>query len=141
MTLRAAAALCALALATAGCAQFSGEFGTRVQVENLGRIVVGETTRDEILLWFGPPSGFFNPNFLDVILQDQRDVEVPAPVLNDVFTWRFIENDTRVFFIPLLYSRVDAGATYETLTVFFDERGLVEYHAYRKDPARPKGAD
>jgi outer membrane protein assembly factor BamE (lipoprotein component of BamABCDE complex) len=126
-----------LAVGVVGCANFSGEFGTRIRVENLDEIVPGKTTRDEVLLLFGPPSGFFNPNFIDVILQRGRNVEVPAPVLNDVFTWRFIENDTRVFFIPFVLSRIDAGATYETLTIFFDDDGVVRYHAYRKDPARP----
>ena len=121
-----------------GCATYSDEFGTRIRVENLERIRAGETTRDEVLAWFGPPSAFYNPTFLDIITGDQRDVEVPSPVLNDVFTYRFIANDTRILFIPALFMFVDGGATYETLSIFFDEKGIVEYHAYRVDPARPK---
>lgn len=127
----------ALLLGT-GCATYSDQFGTRIRVEHLDRVVAGETTRDEILALFGPPSAFYNPTFLDIITGDQRDVEVPSPFLNDVFTYRFIANDTRILFIPALFMFVDGGATYETLSIFFDAQGIVEYHAYRVDPARPK---
>jgi hypothetical protein len=131
-----------------GCVSLSGSFGTPIPEELLGRIVVGETTRDEILAWFGPPSAFYNPTFLDVILEQEQnadqfaslaedvDLEPPAPVLNDVFTYRYIENDTRALFIPLVFGLLDAAATYETLTVFFDDDGRVEYHAFRRDEAR-----
>ena len=144
-----------LALAVAGfgatgCISLSGSFGTQIPEEALGRIVVGETTRDEVLAWFGPPSAFYNPTFLDVILQEDEAptelsglaeevvLEPPAPVLNDVFTYRYIENDTRAVFVPILFGFLDAAATYETLTIFFDEQGRVEYHAFRRDEARAR---
>lgn len=131
-----------------GCISLSGSFGTPIPEDLLGRIQVGETTRDEILAWFGPPSAFYNPTFLDVILEqgqnadefsglaEEIDLEPPAPVLNDVFTYRYIENDTRAVFVPMVFGLVDAAAMYETLTIFFDEDGLVEYHAFRRDEAR-----
>jgi hypothetical protein len=131
-----------------GCISLSGSFGTQISHEALDRIEVGKTTRDEILAWFGPPSAFYNPTFLDVILAregelsglaEDLEIEASAPVLNDVFTYRYIENDTRAVFIPIVFGRVDAAATYETLTVFFDEEGRVEYHAFRRDEARPEG--
>jgi hypothetical protein len=133
-----------------GCISLSGSFGTPIPEELLERIEVGETTRDEILAWFGPPSAFYNPTFLDVILEqdasggeltglaEEVDLEPPAPVLNDVFTYRYIENDTRAVFIPILFGLLDAAATYETLTIFFDEDGRVEYHAFRRDEARAR---
>lgn len=125
-------------LATAGCVSLAGDFGTRIAVENLPRIRDGETTREEIIAWFGPPSAFFNPSFLQVILGQTPDVRLPAPVLDDVWTYRFIENETRVFFVPIVFASIDAAATAETLTVFFDEQGRVKYHAYRRDKARPE---
>ena len=48
---------------------------------------------------------------------------------------------TRIFFVPLLFARVRSEAESETLTVFFDESGVVEYHAYRRDAAGPGGSD
>lgn len=129
----------ALALGGSGCVSFSGDFGTPIAVEHLPRIRDGVTTRAEIIAWFGPPSAFYNPSFLDVITEDAEDILAPAPVLNDVFTYRYLENDTTIFFVPIFYARVDAAARGETLTVFFDEEGRVKYHAYRRDAS--KGGD
>ncbi len=122
-----------LAALCSGCLSFSGEFGTRIPANALLQVRDGETTREEINSWFGPPSAFYNPTFLDVILEDQEDIESHAPVLNDVYTYRYIENKTSLFFIPILFARIDAVATSETLVVFFDENGRVEHHAYRRD--------
>jgi hypothetical protein len=131
------AALLLACLACSGCLSLSGEFGSRIPIERIPDIRNGETTRAEIVAWFGPPSAFFSPSFLDVILEDEEDLATPAPLLDDVYTYRYIENDTRVFFVPIFYAQVRGGATLETLTVFFDERGLVEYHAYRRDATGP----
>jgi hypothetical protein len=131
-------AVTALALLGTGCISFQGEFGTRIPVENLGRIRDGETTRAEIIAWFGPPSALYNATILDVIFEDEDDLAAPAPTLDDVYTYRWLENDTTVFFVPIAFGVLDAAVTAETLTVFFDDEGRVEYHAYRKDQARPE---
>lgn len=122
-----------LALLCCGCISFSGEFGTRISPDAVSRVRDGETTREEITSWFGPPSAFYSPTFLDVILGDQEDIESNGPILDDVYTYRYIENDSRLFFIPILFARIEAVGTSETLVVFFDENGRVEYHAYRRD--------
>lgn len=126
-----------LGFLASGCASLSGDFGTPIATEYLARIRDGETTRLEIILWFGPPSAFFNPTFLEIIVGDIEEAETPAPLLDDVYTYRFIENATKVFFVPILFAKIDAAATAETLTVFFDAEGRVKYHAYRRDQARP----
>ena len=122
-----------------GCISFSGHFGTKIRVENIPRIEDGVTTREEVMSWFGPPSAFFNPTLLDVILGDEDEITDPeAALLTDVYTYRYIENESTLFFIPLLVGVFDAVAVSETLTIFFDEDGRVEYHAYRRDVPRPK---
>jgi hypothetical protein len=130
------------ALALSGCISFSGHFGTKIRVEHIPRIENGVTTREEIMTWFGPPSAFFNPTFLDVILEDEEEIIGPgAAVLDDVYTYRYIENKTRIFFVPIFVAFFDSVAVAETLTIFFDENGRVEYYAYRRDVPRPKGDD
>ena len=130
------------ALALSGCISFSGHFGTRIRVENIPRIENGVTTREQIMGWFGPPSAFFNPTFLDIIFENEEEMVGPgAAVLNDVYTYRYIENKTTVLFVPIFVAFLDTVAVAETLTIFFDENGRVEYHAYRWDVPRPKGDD
>ena len=83
------------ALALSGCISFSGHFGTKIRVENIPRIENGVTTREQVMSWFGPPSAFFNPTFLDVIFESEEEIIGPgAAVLNDVYTYRYIENKT-----------------------------------------------
>jgi hypothetical protein len=121
-----------------GCISFSGHFGTKIRVEHIPQIQDGVTTREEIMSWFGPPSAFFNPSFLDVILGDEDEMmDSGAAVLNDVYSYRYIENESTLFFIPILVGIFDAVAVSETLIIFFDENGRVEYHAYRRDVPRP----
>ena len=108
-------------------------------MEKIADIQDGVTTREEITRWFGPPSALYNPTILDVILDDEEDVNAPAPLLNDVYTYRHIQNDSKVFFVPVLFAVFDGVAVAETLTVFFDEEGRVEYHAYRRDEPRGRG--
>ena len=130
------------ALALSGCVSFSGHFGTKIRVENIPRIEDGVTTREEVMSWFGPPSAFFNPSFLDVIFGDEDElIGSGAVVLNDVYTYRYIENKTKLFFVPIFVAVLRTEAVSETLTIFFDENGRVEYHAYRWDVPRPKGDD
>jgi hypothetical protein len=62
-------------------------------------------------------------------------------LLNDVYTYRYIENKTTLFFIPILVAVFDTVAVSETLTVFFDASGRVRYHAYRRDVPRPRKDD
>ena len=127
-----------LAVMLSGCISFSGHFGTKIRVEQIPKIEDGVTTREEIMSWFGPPSAFFNPSFLDVILGDEDEMmDTGTAVLNDAYSYRYIENESTLFFIPILFGIFDAVAVSETLIVFFDEEGRVEYHAYRRDVAGP----
>lgn len=131
-----------LGMMLSGCISFSGHFGTKIRVEHIARIEDGVTTREEILSWFGPPSAFFNPTFLDVIFGEEDEMmESGATLLNDVFSYRYIENESRLFFVPILVGIFDAYAVSETLIVFFDESGRVKYHAYRRDVPRPGKGD
>ena len=126
------------ALALSGCVSFSGNFGTKIRVENIPRIENGVTTREEVMSWFGPPSAFFNPSFLDVIFGEEDEmIGSGAVVLNDVYTYRYIENETTLFFVPIFLAVFHTEAVAETLTIFFDENGRVEYHAYRRDKTGP----
>jgi hypothetical protein len=127
-----------LGAVSSGCMSFSGSFGTEIPVENIPQIQDGITTREEIMSWFGPPSAFYKPSLLDVILEDEEDIMKPMPVLlDDVYTYRYVETKSTLFFIPILVGIFDAVAVSETLTIFFDETGKVEYHAYRRDEPQP----
>jgi hypothetical protein len=123
-----------LTVLCSGCISFKGEFGTPIPVDVLQDIREGETTREEIHAWFGPPSALYSPTFLDVVLEDVEDITgSTGAILDDVYTYRFIQNDTTLWFIPIFFASLEALPSSETLTIFFDEQGRVRYHAYRRD--------
>lgn len=129
-----------LLLLCSGCISFTGEFGTPIPTEAVEAIRDGQTTRADIHRVFGPPSALYNPTFLDVVLEDEEDITGSrAPLLDDVYTYRFIQNDSTLWFIPIFFASLEARAVTETLTIFFDEAGRVRYHAYRRDEPGGKG--
>ncbi len=124
----------ALGMLCSGCISFSGKFGTPIPAERIQDIRDGATTRAEIHAWFGPPSALYNPTFLDVVLEDEDDITASSgPILDDVYTYRFIQNDSTLWFVPIFFASLEARASTETLTIFFDPQGRVRYHAYRRD--------
>ena len=130
---RRLAALLVAALAS-GCFSLSGSFGAPIPVERLERIEPGRTTRGEITAWFGPPSAFARPGLLDLILLNDGSVEeLRAPLIEDVYSYRYVESRVRVLLIPLILLRARAATQAESLTVFFDADGVVRYYGYRLD--------
>lgn len=134
------ALVCSVLLLCSGCISFSGEFGTPIPADAVQAIRDGQTTRADIHRVFGPPSALYNPTFLDVVLEDEDDITGSvAPLLDDIYTYRFIQNDSTLWFIPIFFASLEARAVTETLTIFFDEAGRVRYHAYRRDEPGGKG--
>ena len=121
-------------LAGSGCFSLSGRFGAPIPQERVLEIRAGETTREQITAWFGPPSAFFKPGLLELIFADGSEVEAPsAPVVEDVYSYRYIETRVRVGIVPLIAVWARARTRTESLAVFFDEHGVVRYLGYRRD--------
>ena len=134
-------ALVLLALAGAGCFSMSGHFGTAIPEERVAEIQSGETTREEITGWFGPPSAFYKPSLLELILASIDEDEATARIVEDVYSYRFIETRVRVAVVPLIALWARATTRTQSLAVFFDDDGRVLYYGYRvDDSARPGGA-
>ena len=123
-----------VAATASGCFSLSGSFGAPIPVARLELIEPGRTTRGEITAWFGPPSAFARPGLLDLILANGGSLEEPrAPLIEDVYSYRYVESRVRVLLIPLILVRARAATQAESLTVFFDADGVVRYYGYRLD--------
>ena len=125
----------AVALCATACINVDGQFGSPIPEEKVASIQDGATTRDEVREWFGPPSAFFRPSLLDLIFDDDEALEAAsgAPITEDVYTWRFVQSELSIFFVPILFAIADTETRSTTLSVFFDENGVVRYHAFRRD--------
>jgi hypothetical protein len=132
--LRSAFLLCLLAAASAsGCVIGRYSEGQAIPAEQIPRIVRGETTKTEILDWFGAPQSFADATLLESYMSD-RDL-LPGPVVDvpfaDVLVYRMTRGRLKGL-VLLLYNQFRVDVASDTLVVFFDESDRVLYYGWRK---------
>jgi hypothetical protein len=139
----AIAAGLALALGCAGCLNVRYAEGSPLPRERVALIQPGETTKAEVLAWFGAPQGFSDASALERLVRDQ-DFQ-PETVLDlpfaDALVFRFTAGAGRGVLIPPVFVRIDLRVLSDTLVVFFDDRDRVLYYGIKEetdalDPAR-----
>ncbi len=135
MSRRAAHLVVALlvSVSASGCFSFRGSFGAPIPTQHLDSIEPGRTTRGEITAWFGPPSTFARPGLLDLILADDSGRQQQTPLVEEVYSYRYVESRVRIVVVPIILLRARAETRSEALTVFFDADGVVRYYGYRLD--------
>jgi hypothetical protein len=117
----------------AGC--FVGRYqeGLPVAADKIAQIVPGQTTKAEILDWFGAPSGLADAQLLESFLADRE--LLPGPVVDlpfaDVLVFRLTEGRLSGL-VLILWNTVEFRVQSDTLIVFFDEKDRVSYFGYRK---------
>jgi len=127
-------ALVLLALMCAsGCAIAHYEEGSPYATDKISSIVVGQTTRQEILDWFGAPTGLADTQMLEAYLADRE--LMPGPVVDlpfaDVLVFRLTKGHGRGFTV-VLFTWLEFNVKHDTLVVFFDEHDHVTSYGYRK---------
>jgi hypothetical protein len=131
---RLALGLVLAALAAApGCVIGHYFEGQTIAADQIPRIVPGQTTKAEILDWFGAPQSYADASFLEEYMSD-REI-LPGPVVDmpfaDVLVYRFIEGRLRGV-VLVLYNDIRLDVASDTLVVYFDEQDRVLYHGWRK---------
>lgn len=123
--------------ATPGCVIGRYTEGQTIPVEQIPRIVRGETTKTEILDWFGSPQSFADATLLESYLSDRE--LLPGPVVDlpfaDVLVYRLTKGRLRGYFL-LLYNDIRLDVASDTLVVFFDDQDRVLYYGWRKGTDR-----
>ena len=107
--------------------------GNKIYEDYISQIKRGQTTRDDVLKWFGPPVEFQDPKTLKMLLKT-LDLTAETPSMDhpfeDAFVYEFTYAKTSGFSIILYtYSKTDSKK--DILMVFFDDDDKVKYYAYR----------
>jgi outer membrane protein assembly factor BamE (lipoprotein component of BamABCDE complex) len=126
----------ALALLAPGCIVLSDTAGVSVTEQEVAAIRPGLTARTELLERLGPPTGIYSTDLLALVTQAGSLPDQPATpgrIDDDVLTWQHVRVEATVAFFPILFLWTDARVSNRTLTVFFDEQGLVRHVAWRED--------
>ena len=122
-----------LSLLGTGCVIARYEEGSAVAADHIRDIVPGQTTKSQILDWFGAPQGLADAALLESFLVD-RDL-MPGPVVDlpfaDVLVYRLTQGKLRGM-ILVLYNQFDIHIASDTLVVFFDGEGKVTQYGYKR---------
>lgn len=120
-------------LCASGCAIGRYEEGLPIAADKIPQIVVGQTTRKEILDWFGAPTGLADASLVERLLSD-RELG-PGPVADlpfaDVLVYRLTRGRLRLGSV-ILFTYLDFHVASDTLVVFFDADDRVLYFGYRR---------
>ncbi len=133
MTLHRAPALVLACIVGAGCVTARLTEGNEVPEDRVARIRPGETTRQEVLEWFGAPEGFTDAGELRRLLEESE--VLPEEVLELPFADVLVFELTRATLrglVLIVYNRFDVRAASDRLVVFFDEEDRVQHYGYRR---------
>jgi outer membrane protein assembly factor BamE (lipoprotein component of BamABCDE complex) len=107
----------------AGCVLSRTTDGTKIFEESVARIVVGESTRQDVAKLLGAPDDIIYSNF-------EHD-----PLFERAFSYRRNLRKT-TYFTLILFSASRSDSNSDHVVVFFDDEGVVEDVASRLDMDR-----
>ena len=121
------------ALLASGCVIGRYSEGVPVEFDRLDRVKPGETTKSEILEWFGSPQSYADPTLLEET-QTQLGLTM-GPVVDlpyaDVLVYRMTEGRLRAV-VLILFNHIDFRVASDTLVFFFDPQDRVLYYGMRE---------
>jgi len=119
------------ALLLSSCISARFTEGKPLRQERIADIKPGETTKLEVLDWFGAPTGFSDSTPLETMLGDY-ELE-PEDVFDlpfaDALVFRFTRSRLRATYL-VFYVSAEFRTEDETLVVFFDDQDRVTYYGY-----------
>ena len=125
-------ALALLAWLAAGCFSIQVTAGNQVPAERVAEIRPGETSKAQILDWFGAPEDYTDPSGLRRVFAD--GVAVPEDVLHlpyaDVLVFELTRGEAKGVLL-ILFNYFDVHVANDRLVVFFDDQDRVLYYGYR----------
>ena len=122
-----------------GCFNIGVVTGTEIPADRVAQIVPGETTKDEILRWFGAPYEATDGEVLARMF-DAGEIaaeDLVALPFNDMLAFEILEGDAKILMtIVFNWARVDVKR--DRLVVFFDERDGCSTTASRASASRSR---
>jgi hypothetical protein len=123
----------------AGCLLGNVKEGPILSEEMISRIKPGETTKREIIEWFGPPQNYISPGVFNQVLRE-FDVSREPPLyysFANILSYQRTQGDVRALFF-ILFNYVEADIKTDHLVVFIDDNDRVEYYGFKKGVPGPR---
>ena len=119
------------------CVSIRFSEGAPLPREQIAKIRASETTKAEILAWFGAPQGFSDASALEQMLQKldvlPEDVFRESPFempFSDALVFRYSKGTLEGAFFGV-YTYADLKVNEDTLVVFFDQQDRVLYYGFK----------
>jgi hypothetical protein len=122
-------------VALSGCIRGYYNEGGEIPWERVEWIEAGQTTRSEILEWFGAPQNFSNPAALTSFMESnglEADSFAQYP-FTDVFVYQ-LHRGYLVGIAAIFYNRFDLRIASDTLLILFDAADRVRHIGVRRAP-------
>ncbi len=119
-------------LSVTGCVMGTQRDGRIIAVEDVARVVVGTTTKQEVLELFGPPNSF--KRLREELEADfDPDERLFLPLYDEnVYIYEYSEDSETFFSAALLYTYFNRERLADRLMVIFDDDDVVAYLAFSK---------
>ena len=128
------------AFALSGCAISTQRFGRPIDAGRIADVVVGTSTKADVLREFGPPSAYSAlpvvPARQDASATGGDDLLARAEAESRMFVYEYRE-DRENFLTIILFTRFRREVVSDRLMVFFDENDVVRYVAFSKQTEEP----
>jgi hypothetical protein len=126
-------ALVCTAWLCAGCFSMRVVAGNQVPADRISQIQPGQTTKAEILDWFGAPEDYTDPSGLRRVFDD--GVVLAEDVLSlpyaDVLVFESTHGRVKGLLL-ILFNWIDVKVASDRLVLFFDGEDRVLYYGYRR---------
>ena len=122
-----------------GCLLGNVKEGSTISEEMISRIKPGETTKKDIIEWFGPPQSYISPGVFNQILRE-FDVSREPPLyysFANILSYQHTRGDVRGLFF-ILFNYVEADIRTDHLVVFIDDSDRVKYYGFKKGISEPR---
>jgi hypothetical protein len=123
--------LASLALGSA-CALGTQRFGRAIDVDRIGELEIGRSTKSDVLRLFGPPTSYSRLPAVPELGAAGEPLGNPDAGADDVFVYEYREDRER-FFTAIFYTQFHRAVISDRLMVFFDDADRVRYVAFSKE--------
>ena len=128
------------AVALTGCAISTQRFGRPIDASRIANVVVGKSTKADVLREFGPPSAYSAlpvvPSAGSPSATGGEDLLARAEAESRMFVYQYRE-DRENFLTVILFTRFRREVVSDRLMVFFDEGDVVRYVAFARQTQEP----
>jgi hypothetical protein len=117
----------------AGCIIGRYYEGQQISEEKVKEIKPGETTKSDIISWFGPPQNYISPTVFNEIL---REIDVTRePLTNypfaNILSYQYNRGNIKAI-VLILYNFIETKVKSDHLVIFLDDDEKVKYYGFHK---------